>query len=207
MSKPEIFISFDVEADGPSPATNNCLQIALVAVCAQYEQDPDPAKPEQWVVDSLDLCFTPQENRAADSETMTEFWSQYPEILSKIRANAHDPSMQMQRLSFWLQELSERYTINRWVAAPSAYDWQWVNCMYYRYLALCEKSKLFKLPFKAECMSSILKGLEYLGHDQKVVSDYVNRGTEYLPHTHYALEDATEQAYKYLRLRKFMSEQ
>ena len=197
MSKTPIFISFDVEADGPSPATNTCLQIALVA-CV-YDEDPDPKHPEKWTVSSLDLCFKPQVGKQPDNETMTEFWSQFPEILEKIRANAVDPFIQMKQLSNWLYELSEQYTIDRWVAAPSAYDWQWVNYMYYHYKSI----NTYKLPFKSECMSSIIAGLGYMGYKSDV-SQYIKKGAEHLPHTHYALEDATEQAYKYLRLRKFM---
>ena len=199
MSKTPIFISFDVEADGPSPATNNCLQIALVACL--YDQYPDPVRTGKWVVSSLDLCFTPQEGRQPSDETMTEFWSQFPKILEKIRGNAKTPAVQMQQLSGWLHELSERYTIVRWVAAPAGYDWQWVNCMYYRY----PPNNAYKLPFKAECMSSILAGLGYMGYKEAALM-YIEDGTEHLPHTHYALEDATEQAYKYLRLLQFMRE-
>lgn len=180
----EIFISFDVEADGPSPAINNCLQIGLVA--CKYETCE--------CVSQLDLCFTEQEGMLPNSLTMSEFWANNIEIYDKIKSNSKAPDIQMRRLSDWLHELSTTYKIKEWVAAPSAYDWQWLNCMYYRYLP----QNPHKLPFKATCISSLMKGLSYISNDDNLSDEVRMRASKKVEHTHYAVEDALEQAYRYV---------
>ncbi len=200
MNKEKIFLSVDVEADGPAPSVNNCLQIAIVA--CRYDPDPDPKTTRRWVVSSLDLCLTPQKGREASTFTMTDFWAKFSDVLAKIREDAQEPSMQMQKLSDWLKKLEQDYEIVRWVAAPAAYDWQWVNSIYHQY----KPDAAYSIPYSCECMSTLRRGLEYLGKDDDKVSAFMAVGIENLPHTHYALEDALEQAYKYLRLRKYMTE-
>ncbi len=200
MVKEKIFLSLDVEADGPAPSVNNCLQIAIVA--CRYAYNPDSTTTRDWVVSSIDLCLDPQDGRKESTFTMTDFWAKFPAILAKIRENARHPIFQMQKLSDWLKELEQNYEIVRWVAAPAAYDWQWVNSVYHQY----EPTNAYQIPYSCECMSTLRRAVGYMGKDETAASDFMTAGTENLPHTHYALEDALEQAYKYLRLRKFLTE-
>nr|QBK87484.1 MAG: hypothetical protein LCMAC201_03940 [Marseillevirus LCMAC201] len=199
MKKERIFLSLDVEADGPAPSVNNCLQIAIVA--CRYDPDPDPSNVNTWVVSTIDLCLDPQDNRKECQLTMTEFWSRFPDVLARIRTNAQDPTIQMKKLSDWLTELEEDYVITQWVAAPAAYDWQWVNSVYHQYLPIPVP---YQLPYSCECMSSIRRAVGHMTSSPDEPKMFMSVGTEHLPHTHYALEDALEQAYKYLRLCKFM---
>lgn len=200
MAKPPIFLSFDIEADGPAPTVNNCLQIGIVACL--YDQDPDPVNHEKWVMSELDLCLQPQPNRTADPDTMESFWSKFPETLAKIEASAGEASLQMARLTEWLNELEKTFTITKWVAKPAGYDWQWLNGTYHQYSG----PGAYPLPHKCECISSLIRALEYIGVDRKILAEFLDVGSETMPHTHYALDDALEQAYKYLRLRKYMKQ-
>lgn len=194
--KEQIFLSLDIEANGPSPTTNDCLQIA-VAACT-YHEAPSNYNRDEWLVSTLDLCFLPQENRKEDEQTMNEFWSKYPEILDKIRQNAKDPTENMNRLVAWLKMLENDYEIVEWVAAPAGYDWQWLNCMYNSY----PPTEKYNLPHSCKCLSSMKKIIR----NWPTFSDidgFLNVGCEKFPHTHYAVDDAVEQAYKYLRLTNF----
>lgn len=201
MERKKIFISFDVEADGPSPAINNCLQIAFVA--CRYHEKPDPENKSEWLIDTLDLCLLPQVRKSPDEATMRDFWSKYPDILQKILENGKSASTQMRALSDWLIGLEKEYEIDKWVAKPAAYDWQWLNSIYYFYTF--SNDNRYNLPFKAECISTIQATLKYFNCYDLAMLDY-NCGKNKLPHTHYALDDAIEQAFLYLCLRKFISE-
>lgn len=195
----KIFISFDIEADGPSPAINNCLQIGLVA--CRYVEQPDPQNRGVWVVDSLDLCLQPQARKEPDEATMREFWSRFPAVLDKIVANAKPAAEQMRTLSEWLTGLESKYEIEKWVAKPAAYDWQWLNSVYPTYTFA--NTNTYKLPFKAECISSIMSVLKMIGALDDALWEY-NNGKKHLPHTHNAVDDATEQAYLYLTLLEYL---
>ena len=196
----EIYIAFDVEADGPAPSVNNCLQMAFVAFTIDGEISA--ADTSSFVVDTLDLCFESQPGKVSNADTM-EFWGKFPEIYKKIAGNKKPVADNIIALSSWLNELSKKYKIVRFVAGPSSYDWQWVNNIYEEY----PSSERYELPYSAECSSSLTRALVYMGRDKAEIEEYCQQGADpYLPHTHYALDDALREAYCYTRLRKLLRE-
>ena len=98
----------------------------------------------------------------------------------------------MQELSDWLRVLNKKYNITKWVAKPASFDWQWINCLYNKYLP----NNPFPMPFSIKCISSMLdvcKLIKFTPKDLKSPD---------LKHTHNALDDAKEQGYQFLRLTR-----
>lgn len=188
-NKKSIILSFDIEADGPSPLVNNCLMIGICAI------DPslDPIYPSnfnKFVIDSKEWCIKEQDGCVADQKCIDEFWSKNMNIYNHIKKNEKDVKIVMQELNDWIRELQKKYNITKWIAKPSSYDFQWINCLFNKYLPKYP----IQLPFSITCISTMLKTCEMLNIKLN------NLKTDKLKHTHYALDDAIQQGYMYLRM-------
>lgn len=168
----EIYVSTDVEADGPIPGPHSMLSFASVALRA------DKTTIAEF---SVNLASLP--GAAPHPRTMT-WWAGHPEALAKARANPEDPATAMPRYAAWLRELPGRVVF---VGQPAAYDFLWVYWYLMRYggespfghSALDVKTyamAMLKLPYR-DCVKGALP----------------ERWRDPLPHTHVALDDAREQ--------------
>lgn len=193
--RPSVYIVYDVEADGPSPAENSCIQMGFVAFTLDYEQD-FPSN----IVSSLDLCMEPDKDQTVDRDT-SEFWDKFSDIRERIRINQTRPHEAIKRLECWLLKLSEAYKIERFVAGPSSYDWQWVNCYWHKYGGGTD----YSLGYSSECFSSLKRAMSYSKHIHKDnIDEIVGKYDDEYPHTHYALDDAMREAAQYFEFRKFL---
>ncbi len=198
QNKRKVVLSLDIEADGPCPIVYSCTMIGIVAVFV--DQDPVNCQETDWVADKREWCLQRQPEAIEDPRCMTEFWAKLPELKSYIEQRALPVEQVMLELSAWLRQLNRQYDVENWVAKPSSYDFQWINCLYYKYCPVGQgKTKRFPLPFSILCMSTMYKMLQMLNF---TVLDWRNPE---LPHTHNALEDALGQAYQYLRIRHSMN--
>jgi hypothetical protein len=194
--KEKIFLSFDVEFDGPSPSVNSCMQFGFVA--CKYDKNATENK-LSWIIDELSVCLKQQPDRVKSEET-TKFWSKFSKISERIYREAIDPKEAMGKCQEWLNKLYSKYDIE-WVAHPATCDWQWFVCLYYYYVD--QSKNTFTLPYKAKCMSSMIDTILAFGYNKDEFYEYVS--PKKLQHTHYALDDAREQAYTYQRVLKFIS--
>lgn len=112
MSEPtEIYVSTDVEADGPIPGPHSMLSFASVALhadgavigefCANLELLPDalPHKPTAL------------------------WWQKYPAAFAQTRIGPEHPSVVMPRYAAWLEALPLRPVF---VGHPAAWDFTWI---------------------------------------------------------------------------------
>ena len=195
MAQKRIIISFDVEATGPSPATSSCVMLGCVAV---YDNiDPDPTKLDDWVISSKAWCIQEQPNRPPEKRCWNDFWLENKELWKHIQQNAIPPQQAMKEFEEWYRELNKKFII-KFVAKPSSYDLQWLNCLYDEY----GPEKKLKLPFSIICLSTIYKMLEMFNVDMNLISKLTH--SDALPHTHYADADALGQAYAYLKVTDWM---
>lgn len=117
-SKPTLYLSFDIEADGKSPAVSSMLSFGLVIFNAEGKE-----------IDKLQMNLYPSENRTPEERCTKEFWDKNPHIKEFVEQN-RQPQGALPRA---LKELWEKYSSHyklKWIANPAAYDWQWVNCIY-----------------------------------------------------------------------------
>jgi hypothetical protein len=107
----EIYISTDVEADGPIPGPHSLLSLASVALRA-----------DKSVVAEFTVNLAPLPGAAPHPRTMT-WWAGFPDALALAREAPEDPATAMPRYAKWLRDLPGRIVF---VGQPAAYDFMWV---------------------------------------------------------------------------------
>ena len=168
----EIYVSTDVEADGPIPGPNSMLSLGSVALRADGS-----------LVDEFTVNLQPLEGAAPHARTMA-WWEGFPEALAKARENPEDPAVAMKHYAKWLRKLPGRVVF---VGQPAGYDFMWVYWYLLRFVgdspfghsALDVKTyamAILKKPYR-DCVKGALPPEWSTG----------------LPHPHVALEDAREQ--------------
>jgi hypothetical protein len=168
----EIYVSTDVEADGPIPGPHSMLSFASAAYW------PDKTLHGTF---SANLLTLP--GASGDLKTM-EWWQTQPEAWAAARESARDPAIVMPKYVAWLKALPGKPVF---VAYPAAYDFMFV---YWYMLRFAGES-----PFSHSALDIKTFAMALLGKDYR---DCVKRNMpkawfDPLPHTHQALDDAIEQ--------------
>jgi len=168
----EIYVSMDVEADGPIPGPHSMLSFAAVALRA----DKTPLGEFTANLESLP-------GAAPHPRTMT-WWAGFPEALAKARENPEPPAEVMPRFAKWLRRLPGRATF---VGQPAGFDFLWI----YWYLMRFHGDSPFghsALDVKTYAMALVKR--PYRDCVQHALPKEWDDG---LPHTHIALDDARQQ--------------
>lgn len=168
----EIYVSTDVEADGPIPGPHSMLSFASVALRA-----------DKTTIGEFSVNLLPLAGAAPHARTMT-WWAGFPEALAKARENQEEPAVAMPRYVKWLRDLPGRIVF---VGQPAGYDFMWV---YWYLLRFCGDS-----PFGHSALDVKTYAMAML---KKPYRDCVKGALpeiwrDPLPHTHVALDDAREQ--------------
>ena len=118
----EIYVSTDIEADGPIPGPNSMLSFASVAL-----------RSDKTVVDEFTANLQSLPDATPHPRTML-WWGGFPEALAKAREHPEDPAEVMPRYAKWLRKLPGRIVM---VGQPAAFDFMWVYWYLQRY---CDES-------------------------------------------------------------------
>ena len=169
---PEIYVSTDVESDGPIPGPHSMLSFASAAYTA-----------DKRAVGTFAANLEALPGATAHPATM-EWWKQHPEAWAAARADLQDPALVIQRYVHWLKSLPGRPVF---VAYPAGFDFLFV----YRYLMRFAGES----PFSFAALDIKTYAMAVLGCDYRDVTkrNMPKRWFEELPHTHQALDDALEQ--------------
>jgi hypothetical protein len=168
----EIYVSTDVETDGPIPGPHSMLSFASAA----YQSD-------KTLLTTFAANLETLPGASGDPRTM-EWWSSQPEAWAACRQNARPPEAAMRAYLAWLKGLPGRVVF---VAYPAAFDFMFVAWYLVRFTgenpfshaALDIKSyamAVLKTPFRATVKRMMPR-----------------RWFDPLPHRHIALDDAIEQ--------------
>ncbi len=173
MPTPEIYVSTDIEADGPIPGPHSMLSLASAA----YRIDGSVAS-----TFTANLLTLP----GATAHPATQaFWDKNPDAWAATRVNAVSAQDAMPRYLAWLRQLEGNPVF---VGYPAAYDFMFVHWYLVRFTgdmpfshsALDIKTfamALLKTPYR-ETTKSVFPA-RWMNHNN--------------PHTHVALDDALEQ--------------
>ncbi|MBM4062854.1 MAG: exonuclease [Planctomycetes bacterium] len=173
MTSPaEIFVSTDVEADGPIPGPHSMLSFGSVAY-----------HPDKTIAGEFTVNLAPLPGAAPHPRTMA-WWAGFPEALAKARENPEDPASAMPRYVRWLRGLPGRPVF---VGQPAGYDFLWV---YWYLLRFAGVSPFGHSAVDAKTYAMALLKRPY--HDC-AKSRLPREWRDPLPHTHVALDDAREQ--------------
>lgn len=168
----EIYVSTDVEADGPIPGPHSMLSFASVAYRAN-----------KAVVAEFTANLAPLPGASPHPRTMT-WWAGFPDALAKARENPEDPALVMPRYVKWLRQLPGRIVF---VGQPAGFDFMWI----YWYLMQFHGDS----PFGHSALDVKTYAMAILKKDYRdcVKGALPKEWLEPLPHTHVALDDAREQ--------------
>lgn len=168
----EIYVSTDVEADGPIPGPNSMLSFGSAAYTANKK-----------LLGTFSANLHTIPGATADADTM-RWWGTQPEAWAECQRDKQDPAEVMPKYVRWLKKLPGRPVF---VAYPAAYDFMFVYWYLIRFAG--------ESPFSHSALDIKSYAMAVLKANYTDVS---KRGMprewfDALPHTHKALDDAIEQ--------------
>jgi hypothetical protein len=172
MTRNEIYVSTDIEADGPIPGPHSMLSFGSAAylpdktLCATF---------------SANLQLLP--GAAPHPETQA-FWDKNPEAWAACRRDPEGPETALPRYVQWVESLPGKPVF---VGYPASYDFLF---MYWYMIRFAGKSpfSFSALDIKSYAMAVLKKP-----YRDSVKRNMPSRWFDPAPHTHVALDDAIEQ--------------
>jgi hypothetical protein len=168
----EIYVSTDVEADGPIPGPHSMLSFASAAYLA-----------DKTLIGTFEANLTLLPEATPDPRTM-EWWAGQPEAWAACRSNLREPAAAMPEYVAWLKSLPGTPVF---VAYPAAYDFLFV---YWYLIRFAGESPFSFSALDIKTYAMALLGGEYR---ESVKKNMPRRWFDDLPHTHVALDDAKGQ--------------
>ncbi len=168
----EVYVSTDVEADGPIPGPNSMLSFGSAA----YRAD-------KTLVGTFAANLVALPGAAGDPKTM-EWWRGQPAAWSACRTGLQEPAAVMPEYVAWLKSLPGKPVF---VGYPAAYDFMFVYWYLIRFAG--------ESPFSHSALDIKSYAMALLGTDYRasVKRNMPSRWFDDLPHTHVALDDAKGQ--------------
>ena len=173
-----LYISVDIESDGPTLFKNSMIALGAAAFTL-----------ETGVFDQFYCCLKELPNCQPDPQTMKEFWDKHLKLYNSIQKSAVDPTKVMHRFVEWAEDLGTfRNKKPIFIAYPAGYDFTWVYT-YMMYFVGRSPFGFVALDFKSYAAGKL--GMSYRNVSKRTMPK------SWFParkHTHIAVEDAIEQA-------------
>jgi hypothetical protein len=169
---PEVYVSTDVEADGPIPGPHSMLSFASAAFLADKTR-----------VGTFAANLHTLDGAAGDPKTMA-WWQSQPEAWAACRTDLRDPAEAMPAYVRWLKGLPGTVVF---VGYPVAYDFLFV---YWYLIRFAGESPFSHSALDVKTYAMALLGTEYRASTKR---NMPARWFDGLPHTHVALDDAIGQ--------------
>lgn len=168
----EIYVSTDVEADGPIPGRNSMLGFGSAA----YLED-------KTLTGTFSANLETLEGATPDPRTM-EWWGRNQDAWNACRQNPVEPKKAMMDYSRWLKSLPGRPVF---VGYPASYDFMFVYWYLIRFTG--------ESPFSHSALDikTLAFALLKKGYRKSTKKNMPRHWFDDLPHTHNALDDAVEQ--------------
>ena len=168
----EIYISTDVETDGPIPGPHSMLSIGSAAYTA-----------DKRLLATFSANLETLPDAAAHPETAA-WWATQPEAWAACRSDLEAPASAMQRYAEWIEALPGKPVF---VAYPAGFDFLFV----YWYLIRFAGRSPFG--FSALDMKSFAMAVLRRDYRASTKANMPPHWFDELPHSHVALDDAIEQ--------------
>jgi hypothetical protein len=175
MAQAEVYVSTDVESDGPIPGPHSMLSIGSAAYVL------DGASKKLIDTFSANLELLPGATGAKDT---MEWWSKNQLAFDTTRTDLESPEAAMQRYVTWIEALPGKPVF---VAYPAGFDFLFV---YWYLIRFAGKSPF---SFSALDVKSYAMAMMKSEFHQTTKRTMPKRWFDRLPHTHVALDDAVEQ--------------
>ncbi len=181
--KGDVFISIDIECDGPIPGPHSMISLGAAA----FDNDGR-------IIGTFEANLKALVGANPHETTMKDFWAKHPEAWKRSTENPVDPEKVMLAFDKWVTGLPG--TEKRAVCSPVGFDFTFV----YWYLTRFVGTSC--LDFKAIDMRSYLAGMLGLAYQYSGKPYYKQRWKDTrFAHTHCAIDDALEQGTSFMRMR------
>ncbi len=168
----EVYLSTDVETDGPIPGPHSMLSFASAA----YRAD-------KQLIGTFSANLVTLPGAEGHPKTMA-WWQEQPEAWEAARRDPQDPTDAMRRYVAWIKELPGRPVF---VAYPAGFDFLFV---YWYLIRFVGESPFSHSALDIKTYAMAMLGTEYR---ESVKRNMPPHWFDPLPHTHQALDDAIEQ--------------
>jgi hypothetical protein len=168
----EVYVSTDVETDGPIPGPHSMLSFASAAYL-----------PDKTLAGTFTANLETLPGAQGDPATLS-WWKQHAAAWEATRQDVQDPAVVMPRYVAWLKSLPGRSVF---VAYPAGFDFLFV----YWYLIRFAGESPFS--FSALDIKTYAMALLKIDYRDAVKRNMPKRWFDQLPHSHVALDDALEQ--------------
>ena len=168
----EIYVSTDVETDGPIPGPHSMLSFGSAA----YRAD-------KTIVSTFAANLELLEGATGHPQTM-EFWRSQPEAWAACRVDLLSPETAMPGYVDWVKGLPGKPVF---VAYPAGFDFLF---MYWYMIRFAGESPFSHSALDMKTFAMVLLGKPYREATKKKMP---RRWFDPLPHNHVALDDAIEQ--------------
>lgn len=180
MTYKEIYISTDIEADGPIPAIYSMMSFGSAA----YDQDGN-------LLDTFSRNLLPYPGAIQDPDTML-FWKRNADAYAATQVDRVDPGVAMLDYDQWLSQ----YDRPVFVSMPAGFDFTFI----YWYLVRFTGKSRFSwaaLDIKTMAFATLDKPFRKCTKANFPHTWFSNK-----PHTHVALDDALEQGDLFFNIKK-----
>lgn len=183
MAKSEIYVSIDIEADGPVPGLNSMLSLGAALI------DRD-----ERILDSFNVNLDTLPDATTHPDTMN-WWATQPKAWAVCRENPQKPEDAMRLFDTWLAKATAYGKLVP-MGYPAAYDFMWVNYYLNRFVGSCRLG-FSCLDLKSFAMAHL--GLDYRSTAEKRFPKHWFGETR---RSHVAVEDAIEQGVLGVRMMR-----
>lgn len=168
----EIYISTDVETDGPIPGPHSMLSFGSAAYASEKE-----------LVSTFSANLETLPGASAHPKTAA-WWATQPQAWAACRTNLEEPESAMRRYVAWLKTLKGKPVF---VAYPAGFDFLFVYWYLMRFVG--------ESPFSHSAldMKSYAMAVLKTEYRESTKRNMPKQWFDEFPHTHVALDDAIEQ--------------
>jgi hypothetical protein len=168
----EIYVSTDVEVDGPIPGPHSLLSIGSAAFRA-----------DKTLLGTFSANLATLPGASGHPDTMA-WWDKHPQAWQACRSDLRAPQQVMPGYAQWLENLPGQPVF---VGYPAAFDFMFV---YWYLVRFAGHSPFSFSALDIKTMAMVMLGQEYRRSTKR---NMPRRWFDERPHTHVALEDAIEQ--------------
>jgi hypothetical protein len=169
---PEIYVSTDIEADGPIPGPHSMLSFASAAYT-----------PDKQLIATFSANLETLEG-AAPHPVQAAWWKTQPEAWAACRTDLQKPETALRAYVEWVEALPGKPVF---VAYPAGFDFTY---MFWYMMRFAERCPFSWSALDIKTLAFAMTGLPY----RKAIKPRLPKHWfDELPHTHVALDDAVEQ--------------
>jgi hypothetical protein len=177
----EIYISTDVETDGPIPGPHSMLSLGSAAYTA-----------EKQLLSTFTANLKTLDNATPHPKTAA-WWATQPEAWAACRSHQEDPEQAMRRYLSWLKTLPGKPVF---VAYPAGFDFLFV---YWYLMRFVGESPFSHSALDIKTFAMALLKTDYRASTKRQMPKH---WFDDLPHSHIALDDAIEQGALFCNILK-----